>query len=98
MDVMILYESLGVKICGLVCNGGGGNSKFIWLLRCNLPGLHVWPDSDNDYWTYPLYYNRHMYIWSCATHSLKATRNTLYRSQHKLSRKLTRKHVTFGWK
>ena len=54
MDVMISYENLEVKIFGLVCYGGGGNSKFIRLQRVNLPGSRVWPDADSNCWPHPL--------------------------------------------
>ena len=60
MDVMILYETLGVKICGLICDGGGRNSKFIRLLRGSLYVSRVWPDADINCCTNPLELKRHV--------------------------------------
>ena len=29
MDVLTVYENVGVEICGLVCDGGGSNESFL---------------------------------------------------------------------
>ena len=42
--------------------------------------------------------SRRVFFWSCGTHSLKAMRNNLYRSQPNMARNLRKSDVHFGWK
>ena len=48
--------------------------------------------------TNPVDCDQSIYIWLCATHSLKALRNNLFRSQHKMTHNLRNNGTIFGWK
>ena len=76
----IAYKSIGVRITGLVYDGGGSNESFTRKVidNCNLD-----QKLPNDLFIsiiHPLDEYRRIYVWSYGTHSLKATRNYLFRS------------------
>ena len=96
--MLVLYESIGVEICGLVCDGGGSNESFIKKIveKFDLDKEHT--DIDSVSMIHPLDNNRRIFIWSCGTHSLKAIRNNLFRSKQNGTRNLKMNDCHFGWK
>ena len=97
LDILLSYETIGVNINELVGDRGGSNTKILAVTLCILASL-VLPDAKLMYFINPYDQRRYIYTWSCSIHSLKARRNTLYRSQVKLSRGLKKSNVLFGWK
>ena len=98
MDVLTVYENVGVEIYGLVCDGGGSNESFLHSIVENFNLDVELPDEDSLSFVNPLDKKRRIYIWSCGTHSQKALRNNLYRSRNGGTKKLCISSVTFGWK
>ena len=80
IDVLISYEMLGVKILGVVSDGGGGNENFFRQMADNSPMIGPWPNDKSVSFVNPCDTVRKIYVWSCGTHSLKSMRNNLYRS------------------
>ena len=98
MDVLTVYENVGVEIYGLVCDGGGSNESFLHSIVENFDLDVDLPKEDSLSFINPLDIKRRIYIWSCGTHSQKALRNNLYRSRKGGTRNLKISSVTFGWK
>ena len=98
IDVVSCYELIGIKIYGMVSDGGGGNTKFFKLISEYQPLQGIWINEKCLRTLNPVDPCRYIYIWSCSTHSLKALRNTLYRSQPNQSRSLKYDDCSFGWK
>ena len=98
IDVVTSYESIGIKIYGIVSDGGGGNTKIFNMISEYNPGKSKWMNNKCLRTLNPVDPSRYIYIWSCSTHSLKALRNNLYRSQPNLSRSLKFNNSSFGWK
>ena len=98
IDVLLSYEFLNIKILGIVSDGGGGNENFFRTMTNNIPMTGPWPGLDTISFVNPIDTTRKVYIWSCGTHSLKAIRNNLYRSQPKFARNLKNNKIFFGWK
>ena len=82
----------------MVSDGGGGNTKFFKLISEYQPLQGIWINEKCLRTLNPVDPCRYIYIWSCSTHSLKALRNTLYRSQPNQSRSLKYDDCSFGWK
>ena len=98
IEVVISYENIGVKIIGIVSDGGGGNTEFFRMLCDNLPVETHWPGKASIICLNPVDKSRYIYFISCSTHGLKAVRNSLFRSQLKLSRSLQLTVIDFGWR
>ena len=98
IDVLSSYELMGIQIHGIVSDGGGGNEKFFRSIVENSTPVEDWSSNKNISFINPIDVSRRIYVWSCGTHSLKAVRNNLYRSQPNLARNLRNKKVYFGWK
>ena len=64
----------------------------------NSPMIGPWPNEQCVSFINPCETSRKVFIWSCGTHSLKAMRNNLYRSQPNMARNLRKSDVYFGWK
>ena len=81
IDVLFYYESIGVKFCGLVCDGGGSNESFLHTIvkAFDLDKTEI--DNKSISMIHPLDSTRRIHFWSCGTHSQKATRNNLFRSK-----------------
>ena len=82
---------------GIFSDAGGGNSKMFKLLQGHNAIQGPWPDAQCLSFVNPVDHDRSIYIWSCATHSFKAMRNNLYRSQINKSRSFTSHGIPFGW-
>ena len=95
--VISSYEFIGVKIFGIVSDAGGGNSKMFRLLQGHNAIEGPWPDANCLSFTNPVDISRSVYIWSCGTHSFKAMRNNIYRSQPNKTRSFTSHGIPFGW-
>ena len=95
---MSSYELIGIKIYGIVSNGSGGNTSFFKLINGNHSLQGKWISKEFLRTTNHVDCTRSIYIWSCATRSLKALRNNLFRSQLKLTRKLRNNGTIFGRK
>ena len=98
IEVVVAYETCGIKIFGIVCDAGGGNEGFFKILTKYVPREGPWPDITAVRSKNPVDPSRYIYIWSCSTHGLKAVRNNLYRSQPHLTRAFVKSGVSFGWK
>ena len=81
---------MGIKIYGIVNDGGGGNEKFFRSIVEKLTSVQDWSSNQNISFSNPIDISRRIHVWSCGTHSLKAVKNNLYRSQPN--------NVYFGWK
>ena len=97
MDVLTLYEAIGVCIVGIVSDAGGGNESFMSKIvdHFNLEVKVL--DSFTVNFQHPFDSNRRIFVWLCSTHSLKAARNNVYRSQENKTRQLKLHGVYFGW-
>ena len=93
MIVMASYEQISIKIFGIVCDGGGSNVSFQSMLRDFKSLKGVWLEKDCISFKNPFDQKRLIFLWSCATHNLKALRNNLFRS----SKRLINKKRSFGW-
>ena len=80
IDVVSAYELMGVKIYGIVSDGGGGNTKFFNMISNYKPLKAKWISKECLSTINPVDPSRKIYIWSCSTHSLKALRNNLFRT------------------
>ena len=95
---MIAYESIGVKINGLVCDGGGANESFLQKVVDSFNLDQKFPNNLSVSMIHPLDKSRRIFVWSCGTHSLKAMRNNLFRSKDDGTRHLKLHKTLFGWK
>ena len=97
MDVFFFHESLGVEICGLVCDDGGSNESFLHSIVGKFILDEKVATQESVRFTHPLDKCRRIFIWSCGTHSQKALRNSMYRRRHNGTRNLTYCSNNFGW-
>ena len=97
IQVVLSYEFIVVKIFGIVSDAGGGNSKMFRLLQGHHTIKGPWPDAKCLSFVNPVDRDRNIYIWSCGTHSFKAMRNNIYRSQLNKAKAFTSNGVQFGW-
>ena len=97
MHVLAMYETIGIYICGIVCDGGGSNESFIEKLASRSGMKYIAVSEDTVRILHPFDKKRWIYIWSCGTHSLKALRNNIFRSQLNKTRNLKLSDVAFGW-
>ena len=93
---MIAYESIGVKINGLVCDGGGTNESFLHKVVDSFNLDDKFPNNKSISMIHPLDDTRRIFVWSCGTHSVKAVRNNLFGSKHDGTIHLTLKKHTLG--
>ena len=98
MEVILAYETCGIKVFGIVSDAGGGNEGFFKILTQNIARVGPWSDIGAVRFRNPVDSSRFVYIWSCSTHGLKAIRNNLFRSQPKLARSFVKSGISFGWK
>ena len=73
IDMIIQYESIGVKMCGLLCDGGGSNESFLRKI------VEVFDLDKSISIIHPLENSRRIYFWPYGTHSQKATKNNFFR-------------------
>ena len=78
--MLLACDTIGVKICELVCDRGGRNEGFMHSVADELNLDKKKPDDTSVSLTHPLDKERKIFLWSCGTHSIKALRNNLYRS------------------
>ena len=97
IQVVLSYEFIGVKIFGIVSDAGGGNSKMFRLLQGHHTIKGPWPDAKCLSFVNPVDHKRNIYIWSCGTHSFKAMRNNIYRSQITKAKAFVSNGIQFGW-
>ena len=69
MDVLIFYESIGIQISGLVCDGGGSNEMFLHSIVDKLNLDEVILGEETLSFIHPLDKTRRIYLWSCGTYS-----------------------------
>ena len=98
LDVLIAYESIGVKINGLVCDGGGTNESFLHKVVDSFNLDDKFPSNKSIKMIHPLDDTRRIFVQSRGTHSLKAVRNNLFRSKHDGTRHLKLNKTHYGWK
>ena len=60
--------------------------------------LGPWPHHTTIFCVNHVDVTRKIFVWSCGTHSLKAVRTNIYRSQPKFLRNLKVDSIHFGWK
>ena len=96
-DVLLFYETVGVQISGLVCDGGSSNESFLHNIVDKFNFDAVIPDKESLSFIHSLDKTRRIYLWSCGTHSQKALRNNLYRSRKNGTRNLKYSNCYFGW-
>ena len=97
IDALIFYETCGVQIHGLVCDGGGSNESFLHKIVEKLGFDKKMIDLQSVSMIHPFDNKRRIYFWSCGTHSQKATRNNLFRSKVGGTKNLKLNDVHFGW-
>ena len=97
IDAIIYYESIGIQIHGLVCDGGGSNESFLHKIVEKLCFEGKIIDMKSVSMIHPFDSTRRIFFWSCGTHSQKATRNNLFRSKLKGSKNLRLNKYHFGW-
>ena len=96
-DVLLYYESLGIEIHGVVCDGGGSNMSFLHKIVEFLDFDSEVIDEKTVSMIHPFDTNRRIYFWSCGTHSQKAIRNNLFRSKINGTKNLKLNNSHFGW-
>ena len=97
IDVLLYYESLGIEIHGVVCDGGGSNMSFLHKIVEVFDFDREKIDEKSVSMIHPFDTNRRIYFWSCGTHSLKAVRNNLFRSKLNGTKNLELNNSHFGW-
>ena len=76
---------MGIKIHGIVSDGGGGNEKLFRSIVEKSTPVQDWSSNQSISFSNPIDISRRIYAWSRGTHSSKAVRNNLYRSQPNLA-------------
>ena len=94
----MLYESIEVSVIGIVGDGGGSNEGFMTNIAEHFNLDMTSPNVQAVSFPHPFDKEQRIFLWSCSTHSIKATRNNIYRSQIGKSRNLRRHGVFFRWK
>ena len=80
--VVMNCEMIGSRVLGLVCDAGGNNARLFALLRESgqqFPA-DAWVDEDAVRTVNPFDNSRYIYLIHCATHDLKAVRNSTFES------------------
>ena len=62
IDVFLSYEILGIKILGIVSDGGGGNENFFCIMTNNLPMLGSWPNREAISFVNPVDVTRKIFV------------------------------------
>lgn len=78
--VVMNCETIGSRVLGMVCDAGGNNARLMSLLRksgAKFP-TEAWVEEDAVRTVNPYDKYRHIYLFHCATHDLKAMRNALF--------------------
>ncbi|EJK77622.1 hypothetical protein THAOC_00533 [Thalassiosira oceanica] len=82
-QIVMRLEMVGVRVIGLVSDAGSNNSRMFRLLRSRLEVGNkegAWLPIDRIRTPNIYDRSRHIYLFNCTTHGLKATRNQLYGS------------------
>lgn len=88
IDVISSYEQLGIQIHGIVIGDWGGNDKVFHSIVEKSTPVEYWTSNQNISFTNSINTAQRICVWSCGTHSLKAMRKYLYRSQPQLAKNL----------
>jgi hypothetical protein len=104
-QVIFGYEIIGVRIYGIVCDGGGNNARLFKLLRSgNEPTEgESWLKEEHVSFLNPADPTRRIAMFHCTTHGLKNMRNALLNSAPKKNggerspRHFAIGDVKFGW-
>ncbi len=101
-QVIFGYEMIGVRILGLVSDGGGNNARLFKLLRGgNDPAEGCsWLPEEHMSFPNPADPSRRIAMFHCTTHGLKNLQNALFASypkKDKATRDFTVDHIHFGW-
>ena len=78
IDVVTSYEMIGVKIYGMVSDGGGGNTNFFNMIADDKSLQGKWISKEYLRALNLVDTTRYIYIWSCSLYSLKTLINTLF--------------------
>eukprot|EP00984_Skeletonema_dohrnii_P030078 scaffold21210_cov78-Skeletonema_dohrnii-CCMP3373.AAC.1 len=97
--VLLLCESIGLRVSGLCFDAGGNNSKLLSDLHGGKRiGQSAWLRDEECYIEHPHYPTRRIYIWFCSTHVLKAMRNQFLSSRQKGPKEFVDKYGNkLGW-
>jgi len=78
--VVMNCESIGSRVMGMVCDGGGNNARLMSLLRESGAAFptEAWVGEDAVRTKNPYDKSRYIYLFHCATHGLKSMRNALF--------------------
>ena len=82
LQVLTNYESIGVAIHGVCCDGGGANEGLFGMFRENksINDRQIILGKDDVAMVNPYDPTRVVWFWNCQVHNLKNCRNALWRS------------------